>query len=255
MKYLKYILICTLILVSCKSKKIMIDGSEIKNYSAKKVAKKHVKTFFNKETIDAKLKVNFKNEKEDVSFGVKMKIVKDEVIWLKGTKFITVFKAKITPTSVSYYSPLQKKYFNGDFSMLKELLGVEINFEQLQNLLLGQSLLNVKEEKQTLEIVENSYQLAPEEQSDLFSIFFQINPQHFKLNKQFLIHATKNQRLDILYQKYIEKNGEFFPEKINIKAKGDKKLTTINITIRSVDFNSTLTMPYKIPSGYKEIRL
>ena len=49
-------------------------------------------------------------------------------------KFINVFKAKITPDKVRFYSPVEKKYFEGDFSMLEKLLGTKINFQQLQNL-------------------------------------------------------------------------------------------------------------------------
>ena len=97
---------------------------------AKKVVRKHISSSFDKKTVDAKLKVAFKNNKNSESFSVRMKMKKDEVIWLKGTKLITVFKAKITPTSVSYYSSYFKNYFEGDFSMLKKLLGTDINFSQ-----------------------------------------------------------------------------------------------------------------------------
>ena len=86
--------------------------------------------------------------------------------------------------------------------MIKELLGVDINFEQLQNLFLGQSLLNVKEEKQDLDIVSNRYILSPEKQAALFDIFFTINPSHFKLDKQSIINEDKNLRLDVKYPSY-----------------------------------------------------
>ena len=95
---------------------------------------------------------------------------KDEVIWLKATKFITLFKVKITPTSVRYYSSYAKNYIEGDFSILKKLLGVDINFSQLQNLLLGQSLLNVKKQKLGITIEDNNYVLAPESKVQLLDI-------------------------------------------------------------------------------------
>ena len=150
----------------------MIDANAIaKDISARKVAKRHIAANFDKKTVDAKLKVNFDNGKTKQGLSVYLKMKKDEVIWLKGSKLITVFKAEITPTSVRYYSPVFKNYFEGDFSMIKQLLGVEINFEQLQNLFLGQSLLNVKEEDQEVKIVDNRYVLSPEKQAVLFDIF------------------------------------------------------------------------------------
>ena len=254
MKYVMYVLVFAFVFTSCKSNKNIVDANAVaKNMSAKKVARKHVSVNFDQKTVDAKLKVKFKNNKNNESFSVRMMIDKDKVIYLKGTKFITVFKVKITPTKVSYYSPYAKNYFEGDFSMLKEFLGTDINFEQLQNMLLGQALLDVKEEKQNVEIVANSHVLSPENQSHLFDIFFHVNPSHFKLDKQALVNSLKNQRLDISYPKYLQKDGEVFPENIVINAKENNKFTNIDMTVKSVVFNTDLKYSFKIPSGYKEL--
>ena len=233
----------------------MIDANAIaKDISAKKVAKKHIAANFDQKTIDAKLKVNFNNGKTKQGLTVSMKIKKDEVIWLKGTKFITVFKAEITPTSVRYYSPVFKHYFEGDFSMIKQLLGVEINFEQLQNLFLGQSLTNVKEEKQEVEIVNNRYILSPEKQAELFDIFFTINPAHFKLEEQSIVNAEKELRLDVKYPSYNLIDNVIFPSEINIKAKNTKSITAIDLEYKSVVFDTDVSMSFKIPNGYKFLK-
>jgi hypothetical protein len=254
MKFLKYILLLMIVLTSCKTKKNMIDANAIaKEISAKKVAKKHIAANFDKKTIDSKLKVNFNNGKIDQSLTVNLQIDKDKVIYLKGTKFITVFKAKITPTTVSYYSPFAKNYFEGDFSMIKKLLGVEINFEQLQNLFLGQSLLNVKEVDQTVEIVNNKYILSPEKQAELFDIFFIINPSHFKLDEQSIVNVAKDLRLDVKYPSYSLIDKVIFPSEINIKAKKSDSFTDIDIIYKSVEFNTNLKMNFDIPNGYKRL--
>jgi hypothetical protein len=254
MKFLKYILLVTIVLTSCKSKKNMIDANAIaKEISSKKVAKKHIAANFDKKTLDAKLKVNFNNGKIDQSLTVNLMIEKDKVIWLKGTKFITVFKAKITPTTVSYYSPFAKNYFEGDFSMIKQLLGIEINFQQLQNLFLGQSLLNVKEQEQELQIVNNRYILSPEKQAELFNIIFTINPSHFKLEEQSIINIAKNLRLDVKYPSYTLIDKVIFPTEINIKAKTADSFTDIDIIYRSVEFNTNLKITFDIPNGYKRL--
>ncbi|WP_223269088.1 DUF4292 domain-containing protein [Polaribacter sp. IC063] len=225
-----------------------------KDMSAKKVARKHIAANFDRKTIDAKLKVNFDNEKTNQSLSVSMKIKKDEVIWLKGTKFLTIFKAEITPTSVRYYSSVFKNYFEGDFSMLEQLLGVKINFEQLQNLFLGQSLINVKEEEQEVKIVNNTYVLSPEKQTELFDIFFTINPAHFKLNQQAIINADNNLRLEIDYPSYNLIDTEIFPSQVQIKAKNSKRVTTIDLIYKTVVFDTAVEMSFNIPSGYKELK-
>ncbi len=256
MKFHHCFLIFLLILTSCKSSKNITSSTIVaKNLSARKVAKKHTAANFTPNTVDAKLKVYYKDSKEDIGFSVKMKIKKDEVIWLKGSKFITVFKAKITPTKVSFYSPYKKNYFEGDFSMMKKLLGADVDFYQLQNILLGQAVLNVRKNKHVVEISNNAYKLAPKSQPDLFHLFYMINPVHFKLDKQSLTNKLKQQELTITYPGYIEKNKVLFPKEIKIIAKEQRKSTKIDIAVRSVLFDTKLKMPFTIPSGYKEIKL
>ncbi len=255
MKLYRYLLVGLLVFGSCKSsKKVTENTGVVKEMSSKKIVRKHNNIEFPK-TVDAKLKVNYKDTKEDLGFSVKMKMVKDEVIWLKGTKIITIFKVKITPKKVSFYSPYKRNYFEGDFSMLKKLLGVDINFTQLQNLLIGQAIYNLKKNKQEVEIVEKSYKLYPKDQLTLFDIFYHINPASFKIEKQYVINSIKNQRLDVFYPSYIAKNSYLFPEKIQIRAKEKNKFTNIDLNLRSVEFDKELVMPFKIPSGYKEIKL
>jgi hypothetical protein len=254
MRFVKYLVVFTFVFISCKTTKNMIGANVVaKEMSAKKVAKKHVSANFNKKSIDAKMRVNFNNGKIKQRISVNMKIIKDKVIWLKGTKLISIFKAKITPTKVSYYSPLAKHYFEGDFSMIKNLLGVEINFEQLQNLFLGQALQNVKEEKQNVSIVDNSYVLSPKKQVDLFDIFFVVNPSHFKLNKQSIVNSLKNQNLSISYPTYSLVHNVVFPSEIKIEAKQATKFTNIDFMFKSVVFDTNLNVSYKVPYGYKRL--
>jgi hypothetical protein len=149
---------------------------------------------------------------------------------------------------------LAKNYFEGDFSLIKDLLGVEINFQQLQNLFLGQALLDLTEDKQDIEIVDKQYLLRPKVQNRLFDIFFAINPSHFKLNKQFLVNTEKELRLDVNYPSYDLIQGELFPSQINIKAKNTKSTTNIDLIYREVVFNKEVGMSFNIPNNYKPLR-
>jgi hypothetical protein len=256
MRFIKIVVVFIIVFASCKTKKNLMSSNAVaEEMSAKKVARKHIASSFDKKTVEASLRANFNNGKIKQSISVSLKMKKDEVIWLKGTKFITVFKVKITPTSVSYYSPYAKNYFEGDFSMLKKLLGTDINFSQLQNLLLGQSLFNVKDQKQNVVIENNSYVLSPDKQANLFDIFFAVNPSHFKLDKQSIVNSIKNQRLDISYPSYKMVNDEVFPSEIKIKAKQLNKFTNIDFILKSVEFNTDFDISFSIPEGYKRINL
>lgn len=255
-KHFLYIIFTLFLISSCNSKKIVVDnsGKTIKYATAKSIIKAHEATKFDKKTLDAKLGLSFQNNNEDISFSVRMKIIKDKEIWLKGTKLITVFKAKITPSEVLYYSPYRKDYFKGDFSILKKLLGTDISFEQLQNILTGQALFNLNKEKHLLKKEGSDLILYPKNQNNLFSIFYHFSFANM-LSKQVLNSTSKNQQLAISYPKYFNFKKTVFPKNIVISAKENLKETIININVKSISFDKNVNTPFSIPQGYKRIEL
>lgn len=255
MKFLKAVLILMLVFTSCKSSKSAIGSAvEPKAISAKKISNKHFQNRFHKNTVEARLKVAYQDNNNKQKLSVKLRIDKDKVIWLNATYIgVIVARAKITPSSVSYYEKLNKTYFKGDFELLKNMLGTDVNFSQLQNLLLGQAIFDLNAQKFKSVVDNDAYLLLPTEQQALFNILFWINPIHFKLDKQELNSALKNQTLKVAYKKYTNIEGETFPKNIEIRAKGNEKFTNIDIEYRSVIFNKILSTPFKVPSGYKQV--
>lgn len=259
MKYGRIILVL-LLFFACKSSKKLIttDVVDVKKLSAKKVIKNHEANKFSSKTLDAKFKVvyanNVKGKKNKQSLQVRLLIENDSVIWLKGSKVVSAFRAKITPDLVSYYSPISKEYFIGDFLFLKELLGVEITFFQLQNLFLGQSLWDLESNSYQATIEKKAYKLIPTKQEDFYNYFLYLYPKNFKIKQQ-IIQDTNNKTLGIYYKDYTEIENEFLPKNIEIKVTDKYSKTTISIEVKSVEVNKKLSMPFKIPSGYKKIQL
>jgi len=256
MKFYKLIIVLLLIFTSCKSAKNATSSTRFsgKNLSAKKVSSKHIKALFDKQTIDAKLKVVYQNNKKKKGLSVKLRIDKDKMVWLNATYYgVIVARAKITPTKVQYYEKLNKTYFEGDFSVLENVLGTEVNFQQLQNMLLGQAIFDLKKQKYKAVINNNAHLLLPVKQKALYDILFWINPNHFKLDQQELKNLEKNQTLNIGYKEYKIIEGEMFPKHIVIRAKDKNRFTNIDIEFKTVVFNKRLKTPFKVPRGYKQV--
>lgn len=255
MKTTKFLLFFLVALItSCSSSKKYAESDYAEPMSAKRIVKRHSIANNSKQTIDAKFKANFNDGEINQSISVDLKIDKDKVIYLKGSKFITIFKAKITPTLVEYYSPYEKNYFVGDFTMLQQILGVEINYTQLQNLFLGQSILDLTKQKNDAIIDKNMYLITPQIQEKLFDFLLYVNSKNFKSNQQSLVQTSNKQRLDIVYDSYRFIENEYFPESFKIKAKKENKITKMDFVLKSVIFNETLTIPFSIPKNYKELR-
>lgn len=257
MKYsLKILLLLFLVITSCKSKKNVGNTDSIDVVSTKKIISNHYENIFDKQTINAKLNARYKDKYTSATISIKLRLEKDKTIWMSATKMgIPFAKVKITPTRVSYYEKLDRTFFDGDFTLLSKWLGTELDYEKVQNILLGQALLNLRNGKYDSNILNNAYQLVPKKDDELFGILFFMNPENFKLDKQEIRHPEKEQFLLVSYPNYQEIEGEQIPKNLDITAIDDKEITSIKIEYRSVEFNKKLTFPFAIPSGYKEIDL
>lgn len=256
-KALKYLLILVVVFSSCNSTKSTVSRSlKTKSLSARKVAKKHIETSFDKTSIEAKLRVVYQDNRKRQKLTVKLRVEKDKVIWMSVTATslrISVARIRITPTSVNYYEKVNKTYFSGSFEAIKNILGMDVSFFQLQNMLLGQAILDLNAQKYKAVVDNDAHLLLPVEQKALFDILFWINPSHFKLNQQELKNSQKGQTLKVGYKNYTSIEGEIFPKNIEIRAKQKQKFTHIDIEYRSVIFNKQFPTPFRVPRGYKQI--
>lgn len=259
MRLLKYLFILLFITTACKSNKALVETVSLKNMSSRKIVKKHLENSFEANTLDSKIKVRYTNRRGSIrkrhEFTVRLRMKKDSLIWMKGTKVVTAFKIQITPDSFSFYSPVAKEYFEGDFTLLKKILGVELTFGQLQDLLIGNSIFEMKGKRFSSEIADNSYKLTPKVQEKLFDVFFKINPNHYKLDQLFLTDDSKEKSLRIDYKKYAKLDEDLIPTRMMINAAEGEYYTWIDMEYRSLKLNEPINVRYRIPSGYKRIDL
>lgn len=245
-----------MIFTSCKSKKGVSENRSLDVLSTKKIVNNHYNNSFSKNTISAKINIDYEDDKTGVGVTIRMRMEKDKVIWMSATKLgIPIAKVMITPTNVSYYEKIEKRYFDGDFSLLSKWLGADLNFEMIQNLLLGQAIQNLKKDRYIAELNGDLYQLSLEHNKELWSILFFLNPDNFKMSKQEIRNPEKQQLLSVSYQNYSKINGEIFPENINVRVIDKNKITTIKMEYRAVEFNEELIFPFSFPDGYKEIKI
>ena len=168
-KYLLFILLFSFLISSCKTKKPLVSTM---NHATLKLLDAYKDHTFSKETIQAKIKLRYQDPKQTQNITIKLRIKKDQIIWMSASFLgFPIAKAKITPEKVQYYEKIKQTYFDGDFSLLSSVLGREINFQQLQNILLGESLLGLKGDFFS-ETEGQSLKLTPVEQEELFTIIY-----------------------------------------------------------------------------------
>jgi hypothetical protein len=241
-----------LVLGACKSTKTITGGEVDAGLSAKNIINNHYSNAANFKTLSGRVKIDYANGKESQGVNVSLRMEKDKVIWMSAP--LGMVKAHITPNRVSFYNKLQNEYFDGDFSYLSQLLGTELDFEKVQNLLLGNAVLDLRKEKFTSNIYEGNYQLKPKNARDLFKILFQLEPKNFKIASQEISQPEKSRQLQAKYT-YQNISGNVLPDEIKIVAEEAGDLTTIDLSFRNVELNKPMSFPYKVPKGFDKITL
>lgn len=242
-----------LLVFSCKSNKVLTDGTLDRNLGAKTIIKNHYNNQLNFKTLSGKMKIDYSDGESSQGVSVSLRMEKDKAIWISAP--LGVVKAYITPERVSFYNKLDNEYFDGDFLYLSNLLGVDLNFDKVQSLLLGEALFDLKDGKYDSSISENNYQLKPRKSMELFKTLFEIEPKNFKMAAQQIAQPEKKRILEILYRNYQEIDKRVLPNEIGIMAIDGDKSNSISIEYRNMEFNRSVNFPYKIPNGFKEIVL
>lgn len=245
--------IVVLLLSSCKSSRALSVNDLDENLSTKAIVRNHYQSELNFKTLSGRMKIDYSDGDASQGISVSLRMEKDKAIWISAP--LGVVKAFITPDRVTFYNKLDNEYFDGDFSYLSNIIGTDLDFEKIQNVLLGQALFDLRDGRFEVEISNNSYQLKPVKFNELFKVLYQIHPTNFRMAALVLSQPAKNRLLDIQYKNYQGLANRLAPGEITIIASDNDKKNQIDIEYRNLEFNQPLTFPYSIPKGFKEVTL
>ncbi|WP_142784435.1 DUF4292 domain-containing protein [Changchengzhania lutea] len=247
--------ICLSVLAfSCKTSKTISEGEANLNLSTKQLIKENTKQKPNFKTLAARVKIDIVEKNKEKSYTVNIRLQKDEKILLLSTP-ISVVKALITPEKFSFYNKLDNTYFEGDYSYLSDLLGTELDFQKIQNLLLGEALYNLRDDSYKMYVDNQTYVLQPKKQRELFELFLLLESTYFKVKSQQISQSSTSRHLQIDYLSHQDVDKQILPERIKIIAVEENEEMQIHLEYKGVSLNEALRFPFKIPSDYKEIEL
>jgi hypothetical protein len=251
----KFFAIAVLVfLVACKSKSVVVDTTKVdSNASVNKIIGNHYNNKINFSTVYIKSKVQYVSEKQTQNVTAEIKIKKDEQI-LVSIRFlgITMAKASITPTSVSYYEKINGNYFEGDFSTLSQKLGTDLDYTKLQNILLGQAIDDLKKGKYTESFADQIYRLDDASDSKMQKSFY-LDADKYLIQKQEIKQTLEDRMIQVIYSNHKEYSQMILPLMVTIIGSQNGNKSEINFEYDTVTFNEELSFPYSVPDGYKRI--
>lgn len=254
LKRIVALILLSTFVISCGSRR-SAGKIATKNAEAVSVIKKHYTSETNFKTASGKLRAVYKDDEKTQSVNLSFRMEKDKAIWMSANILgFPVAKAYITPTSVSYYEKVTQTYFDGDFRLVSDFLGTPLDFQKLQNLLIGQAIYDLREEEYDFMQSPRGFQFVKDEKTMMKKMFL-LNFSNYKAEAQQLIQDDENRGLTVTYSDYQEVDGLIFPENIKIIANEGGSSTNIDLTYRNISFNEEVSFPFDIPSGYEEISL
>ena len=253
---MKYILVVVFagFLIGCKSKQAVATLAAKDTAEITKIINGHYANETNFKTLNIKANAKYEDPSQSHSLNADIRIKKNEIIWI-NIKILgfPIAKALITPAKVSYYEKINNTYFEGDFSMLSNWLGTDLDFQKVQNLLLGKSIDDLSKGNWISGINDKLFKLSQAQTTDISKEFY-FEAANFLLKKETITQASQNRALEIQYPSYKEVERIFLPNEINIKAVQKDKIS-IAIEYKNTTFNENLNYSYAIPSDYKAIQI
>jgi hypothetical protein len=244
-------------LTSCKTQQAVVasipEAPKEKGISAAEVIANHYNNKSNFNTVYIKSNVRFSDEKQTQNVTAEIKIKKDEQI-LVSVRFlgITMAKALITPSSVSYYEKMNGTYFEGDFTGLTQWLGTDLDYAKIQNMLLGEAFDNLQQGKYALSTVDEGFELTDLQSGKTMKSFI-LDKEKYSVLSQAIAQPEQDRMINVSYKDYALFKEGSVPMQTLIETFQSKGKTEISFNYTTLTFNEELSFPYSIPNGYKRI--
>jgi Domain of unknown function (DUF4292) len=247
-----------LLLIGCKAKQKTTpkpDNIPVLNETMANIIKNHQALKADFKTAFFKANIEYTDPKRAMSMAADIRIKKDEII-LVSVKMIGIVMAKaiITPTQVRYYEKLNGQFFEGDYKTLSNWLGTDLDFQRVQNMILGKAMDDLSKGEFKMTTLDNAPKLEVRSQGN-FTKSYVFEPATFCLKSQEITQLSPQRNLKVDYLNYKTYPEVILPGELLIFAIQNNQKTEIKIEYKNASFNEELTFPYSVPSGYEKITI
>ena len=186
---------------------------------------------------------------------VSLRMTQNQKIWLSANMLIPIAKVLISPKQVRFYEKFQKTYFEGDIAFINQQFNTDFGYENLQDLFLGIPV--VKPQKGKWKQISNpiNYVLVPRSRIKNIQPTYFFDPTNFLLKEQRFVLPEGRNVLSFKYPEYQKIAGENLPKRIEISFFDGQQLTQLQLEFSRMQFPKNLNFPFRIPEGYKPVRI
>ena len=252
--YVLLIISAGILLVGCRTAADLSSTRPNPKWTTAQVIRAHKQTNPEFEYLATRAQLVYKTQDQEQKINVSLRMKSGDTIWMKATVFgVTLAKAIVTKDEVSYYEMLNKSYYKGPLTEISRWLGFSVTLEQLQNILLGQSVLGMGRNTPQL-IDKDSYVLGPIDTGLGWNLTNAIRPDNFRLKSaELAATGVVPTTASLSYGSYSQNSGQYFPQQMTLSVNTPKSKTQISLNFKQFDLLQRLNFGYAIPEGFKSI--
>lgn len=275
-KYLQHFLLLFvfIVLFSCKvqQKPTEVEKVTFDNYSDKELLDSLAKHELVFDVLTAKAAIKYTSEKEN-SFKTHFRIKKDSAIWMSITPLLGIEMARIliTKDTLKFINRLDKEYFIGSFDYVNHQFGVDIDYQMLEAILIGNSMDFEQDERKinsSIDRKKDAYFISTarkrkirkeikKDKNKLKEITqaLWLSPKNFKVIQLMLTTPKTDQSIVANYSDHQALGNQLFPNKINVAINAEKNIY-IDVDFTKIEMGTDdLSFSFKIPSKYERIEI
>lgn len=248
----------SLFLTACKSRQYITNTiTEKSSVSAEELLKQSLLTKipnanFNFNYLQAKAKVQANVKDKDYNLNFNIRIQKDERIWISVNAIagIEVARILINKDSVRIIDRINNQYLVKDYDFISGMLNMKVNYEMIQNLMLGNSPILLNNESLSVKQDDLNYVLTAKSNESLSN--FAYRKTDTKLSEFSLEETTIEKRsIKVQYNDYRMIEDANFPFLINSIASSQKESLKLNVQYTKVEKLNSLEFPFNVPKRFE----
>lgn len=287
-------LLVSLVAFSCSKKKELVEKKEpLRNRSAGFLLRKYEENMFKFDWLGMKIDADYAVMGETQGFKATIRMKRDSIIWISITPAlgIEMIRMVVTEDSLKYISkiPENKFYYLGQFEDINNLIGIGIDFDMLQDLLIGNALgLDKDEGKFRSETDDGNYLLISkykrkvrrvvgiddrkleddtivvnpndpryqrtmrrvDEENVLIVSRYWLEPENYKLTKSIFNDLVRQRTMEVRYSEFQQDHEQYFPAICSLKLSNPGGDQEMRFEITKLSSGKSYEFPFDIPEDY-----
>jgi len=214
----------------------------------------------------AKVDANTNVDNQSNSFNANLRMKIDSAIWMSISPAlgIEVARAYITRDSLKFINRINGTYFSGNYAYLNNLLQIELNFNMIQSILIGNAYLHytvenyvsAKDEQGLILSTLKKRKIRRGSELELPQILTQeiwYSPSHKKIIRMEMQDYRPIRKFSVVYPSFATEQEIKVPARMLIQAQAEKQVS-IDLSFSRITVNQELNLPFSIPKNYEQIR-